>query len=102
MLYDFNEVMKNSDEAEVTVKGNVYQGIIIQARVDPKTIPEEYHTYHLREWDGFWPDDAPCACEIKNGPILVNYLGIFCTKEKLPLEEGESFEYKYGLDISFL
>lgn len=101
MLYDFNEEMKHSDEVEVTVKGNVYPGILIQARVDPKTIPEEYHTYHLREWDTDYPDDGPCACEIKNGHILVNYFGIFCTKEELPLKEGESFEYEDGLDISF-
>ena len=101
MLYNFKEVSQSSDEVEVTVKDKVYPGILIQARVNPKTIPEEYHTYHLREWDGFWPDDAPCACEIKNGPIIVNYLGLFCTKEELPLKEGESFEYKDGLDISF-
>lgn len=101
MLNNFNEVEDLKEEVEVTLKDQIFEGFIIQARIDPLTVPKEYHMYDLREWDE-QPEDSPCACEIKNGNIWVNFMGHFFTKTKLPLEVDESFFVENGLDISFV
>ena len=97
----FDDVKDLKDKVEITIKDKTYPGFIIQARIDLNSVPKEYYVYDLREWDEE-PEDAPCACEIKNSKILVNFMGTFFSKTQLPLEKDESYTYDDGLDISFI
>ena len=75
-------------------RGKWYQGILYDGyRFDPNTVPEGYYLYHLRHGDGIF--SVPITIE-KN--VLVNFLGSFLCKEKLPIAEDylEVQDYNYN------
>ena len=92
-MQSFNEAIKDDVDQRfiVTIDDVDYEGFCAVTRVDRKTVPDDWYVYDMRE-----SDDGEIICEIKNGYITVNHHGTFCTKDKLPLAEGESIYYENG------
>lgn len=69
--------------------------------MDRETLPDGWHTYNFREFDEM-NEDGPIA-ELRDGYVRVNHFGTFCTKNPLPLAEGDSIYYdaEKGFDYSF-
>ena len=91
-MQSFNEALKdNNDRIIITIDDVDYEGFVAIVRVDRKTVPDGWYVYDMRD-----SDEGDVICEIKNGYIMVNHHGTFCTKDKLPLEEGKSIYYENG------
>ena len=97
-IQTFKEAVKY-DNAPFMVSvngGGDYVGFFAGIRIDRKTLPDGWYAYDIRGGDS---NDDPC--EIKNGYIMVNHFGTFCTQDKLPIAEGESL-CEGDFDYSFL
>lgn len=98
-LQTFDQAMQNDRERfTVFIGDTTYQGYAAIIRIDRKTVPDGWYVYDIRH------DDYGDACEIKNAYVMVNHFASFYTKNKLPLEPGESlfrgqkeneFDYSY-------
>ena len=78
----------------VRVGGREHGGYFANIRIGRDSVPDGWYSYDIRH------DDSGNPCEIKNGYIIVNHFGTFCTQSRLPLEEGESL-YEGDFDYAF-
>ena len=95
----FTEAYKNDNQPfVVSINDKDYEGFFTNIRVDKKTLPEGWYAYDLREEEGE-------ICELKNGYVLVNHFGTFCTQNVLPLKDETSLyidsDYQ-DFDYSFM
>ncbi|MBO6266658.1 MAG: hypothetical protein J6M06_00340 [Synergistaceae bacterium] len=94
----FDNAVKNDSEAFlVTYGGKTYEGFFANVRVDRETLPKGWYAYDMVSSD----NDNGKAAEIRGSYVYVNHFGTFCTKDKLPLADGEAwtageFEYSFA------
>ena len=79
----FDEEYKNDNQPFVImIDSKEYEVFITYVRVNKDTLPDGWYAYDLREEDGE-------ICELKDGYILVDYYGTFCTPNVIPFTDDE-------------
>ena len=90
-MQTFKEAYENAGEPLCIMRsGNrLFEGFCAGIQIDRKTVPNGWHVYDIcgEKYSENLFD------ELKNGYVMVNYMGTFATKEDIGLAEGESLYY---------
>lgn len=82
MLHDYQKVKKERVSI-ILEDGRSVEGMFVDLRIDPATIPDGHKWYQIRHADDDWVE----AISIKQGGIMVNFYGTLITDVDLELNE---------------
>ena len=90
-MINFVSAQADGDAGRVVARGVEYEGFFTPCRIRRETVPCGWSVYDMR---GSVTGEG--VSELRNGTVLLNFCGSFCTQNPLPLEPDASLSCRNG------